>query len=124
MPVRSLGSQGLISSALGLGTMGMTMGYGPADPDGGIAAIRRAFELGITHFDTAELYGLGRGTGEQLLGRAVNDFREEVILATKFGYDLTDMTRLGRAFDSRPEHIRTVAETSLRHLGTDHIDVL
>lgn len=124
MPVRSLGSQGLTSSALGLGTMGMTMGYGPADPEGGIAAIRRAFELGVTHFDTAELYGLGSGMSEQLLGRAVKDFRDEVILATKFGYDLTDMSRLGHAFDSRPEHIRTVVEASLRHLGTDHIDVL
>jgi aryl-alcohol dehydrogenase-like predicted oxidoreductase len=125
MRKRTLGAQGLTVSALGLGTMGMTMAYGPGgDAADSIATIRRAHELGITFFDTAELYGLGEGTNEALVGEAVEGFRDEVVLATKFGFDLTDPARLGVALDSRPEHIREVAEQSLRHLRTDHIDVL
>ena len=124
LPLRTLGTQGLRVGAIGLGTMGMTLAYGAADEDGGIATIRRAHELGVTLFDTAELYGMGTGSNEQLLGRAVKGFRDEVVLATKFGYDLgnvTDPTNIG--LNSRPEHIREVAENSLRHLGTDVIDV-
>ncbi|GAA4629591.1 aldo/keto reductase [Actinoallomurus vinaceus] len=121
---RTLGTQGLQVGAIGLGTMGMTMAYGAADEPGGIATIRRAYELGVTFFDTAELYGMGTGSNEQLLGRAVKDFRDEVVIATKFGFDLSDPQKIGTAFDSRPEHIREVTENSLRHLGTDHIDVL
>jgi len=124
LPRRNLGSQGLEVGAIGLGTMGMTMAYGPADPASGIATIGRAYELGVTMFDTAELYGMGTGSNEQLLGKAVRDFRDDVVIATKFGYDLTDPSRFGMAFDSRPEHIREVTDTSLRHLGTDHIDLL
>ncbi|GLP64577.1 aryl-alcohol dehydrogenase-like predicted oxidoreductase [Streptomyces sp. SAI-126] len=123
LPHRRLGTQGLEVGAVGLGTMGMTMAYGAGDEPGGIATVRRAYELGVTFFDTAELYGLGTGSNEQLLGRAVKDVRDEVVLATKFGFDLSDPTKLG-ALDSRPEHIREVTENSLRHLGTDHIDVL
>lgn len=122
LPTRTLGTQGLAVSALGLGTMGMTMAYGAADEDGGLATIRRAFELGVTFFDTAELYG--NGSNERLLGRAVKDFRDDVVIATKFGFDLTDPQRFGIALDSRPAHIREVTENSLRYLGTDHIDVL
>lgn len=121
---RRLGTQGLEVGAIGLGTMGMTMAYGPGDEQGGIATIRRAYELGVTLFDTAELYGMGTGSNEQLLGRAVRDFRDEVVIATKFGFDLSDPANVGAVLDSRPAHIREVTENSLRHLGTDHVDVL
>ena len=125
MHTRRLGRQGLEVGAIGLGTMGMTMAYGSGgDEATSIATIRRAHELGVTLFDTAELYGMGTGSNEQLLGRAVADIRDEVVLATKFGFDLTDPANVGTALDSRPEHIREVTEASLRHLGTDHIDVL
>ncbi|MFJ4435232.1 aldo/keto reductase [Streptomyces sp. NPDC088923] len=127
LPTRTLGAQGLRTSALGLGTMGMTMAYGDtATPDerGASETIHRAHDLGITFFDTAELYGMGTGSNEQLLGRAVRGFREEVVLATKFGFDMSDPARAGVALDSRPAHIREVTENSLRYLGTDHIDVL
>jgi aryl-alcohol dehydrogenase-like predicted oxidoreductase len=124
MHTRTLGQQGLEVSALGLGTMGMTMAYGAADEAGGAATIRRAHELGVTFFDTAELYGMGTGSNEQLVGRAVKAFRDEVVIATKFGFDLSDPAAIGAAFDSRPEHIRLVVENSLRYLQTDRIDVL
>ncbi|MGV9311125.1 aldo/keto reductase [Streptomyces sp. NPDC003691] len=124
LPHRTLGTQGLAAGAIGLGTMGMTMAYGPGDEAGGTAAIHRAYELGVTLFDTAELYGMGTGSNERLLGRAVRDFRDEILIATKFGYDLSDPQNFTGALDSRPEHIREVAENSLRHLGTDRIDVL
>ncbi|MFD7512242.1 aldo/keto reductase [Streptomyces sp. NPDC059853] len=119
---RHLGSQGLRVSALGLGIMGMSMAYGASNDDESIATIRRAHELGITFFDTAELYGAGTGSNEILLGTAVRDFRDEVVLATKFGFDMTAQP-FGSGFDSRPENIRKVAENSLRHLRTDHIDL-
>jgi len=124
LPKRTLGTQGLRVGAVGLGTMGMTMAYGAGDEPGGIATIRRAHELGVTFFDTAELYGMGSGSNEQLLGRAVKDFRDEITIATKFGFDLSGPQRVGLPLYSRPEHIREVAENSLRYLGTDHIDVL
>lgn len=120
---RTLGTQGLMVGAIGLGTMGMTMAYGAPDEAGGVAAIRRAHELGVTLFDTAELYGMGTGSNEQLLGRAVKDFRDDIVIATKFGFDLSDPSNLG-PLDSRPAHIREVAENSLRYLQTDRIDVL
>jgi len=119
---RGLGTQGLEVGAVGLGTMGMTMAYGASDEPGGIATIRQAHELGVTLFDTAEFYG--NGSNERLLGRAVKDFRDEIVIATKFGFDLTDPERWGVAVDSQPAHIREVTENSLRYLGTDHIDVL
>jgi aryl-alcohol dehydrogenase-like predicted oxidoreductase len=124
MQRRNLGQQGLVSSAIGLGTMGMTMAYGAADEEGGIATIRRAHELGVTLIDTAELYGGGTGSNERLVGRAVEGFRDEMVLATKFGFVLPRGTSLAREYDSRPENIRKVTENSLRYLGTDHIDVL
>ncbi|MFI7294861.1 aldo/keto reductase [Streptomyces griseoruber] len=119
---RNLGSQGLRVSALGLGTMGMTLAYGSSNEEESIATIRRAHELGIDFFDTAELYGVGTGSNEILLGKAVKDFRDEVVLATKFGYDMTAQ-QIGAGFDSRPENIRKVAENSLRYLQTDYIDL-
>ncbi|WP_327238868.1 aldo/keto reductase [Streptomyces sp. NBC_01318] len=122
MQHRNLGSQGLRVSALGLGTMGMSMAYGASNDDEGIATIRRAHELGIDFFDTAELYGAGTGSNEILLGKAVEDFRDEVVLATKFGFDMT-APAISPAFNSRPENIRKVAENSLRYLQSDHIDL-
>jgi len=124
MQHRTLGQQGLNVSALGLGIMGMTHAYGPSDTEQNIATIRRAYELGVTFFDTAEVYGHGTGSNEQLLGRAVKDFRDKVILATKFGYDMSSDQMPNEALDSRPAHIHEVAENSLRYLQTDHIDVL
>src|SRR6201992_690999 len=124
MHTRTLGAQGLETSALGLGTMGMTMAYGTAQNDdaASVATIRRGVELGVTLCDTAELYGGGTGVNEQLVGEAVKGFRTEVTIATKFGFDMSDPTFAGR--DRRPEHIREVTENSLRHLQTDYIDVL
>ncbi|MCZ0985350.1 aldo/keto reductase [Streptomyces diastatochromogenes] len=122
MQHRPLGQQGLRVSALGLGVMGMTMAYGPSNEDEGIATIRRAHELGIDFFDTAELYGQGTGSNEVLLGKAVRGFRDDVVLATKFGFDMT-AEPFGSGVDSRPENIRKVAENSLRYLGTDRIDL-
>lgn len=116
MQHRTLGTQGLTVSAVGYGSMGTAVGYGATDDVESIAAIRRAHELGVTFFDTAEMYGWGEG--ERLLGRAVAPFRDEVVIATKFG--LTP----GFGADSRPEHIREVVEASLRNLGVDAIDVL
>jgi aryl-alcohol dehydrogenase-like predicted oxidoreductase len=124
MQQRTLGQHGLTTSAVGLGTMGMTMAYGAADEEGGIATIHRAHELGVTLIDTAELYGGGSGTNEQLVGRAVKDFRDDMVIATKFGFVLPRTAGMQREFDSRPDHIREVTENSLRYLGTDHIDVL
>jgi aryl-alcohol dehydrogenase-like predicted oxidoreductase len=124
MQYRALGEQGLEVSAEGLGTMGMTMAYGPSDDEQSLATIHRAYELGVNFFDTAELYGMGTGSNEQLLGRAVKDFRDQVIIATKFGFDLSGTKPPGMGFDSRPEHIREVTHNSLRHLQTDYIDLL
>ncbi|MFD9432022.1 aldo/keto reductase [Streptomyces sp. NPDC060002] len=122
MQHRTLGTQGLTVSAIGYGSMGLTMAYGPGDEEAGIAAIRRAHDLGVTFFDTAELYGLGTGSNEILVGKAVKDFRDEVVLATKFGFDLSDLSQ-GFGLNSRPDNIRKVADNSLRYLGVDQIDV-
>jgi aryl-alcohol dehydrogenase-like predicted oxidoreductase len=122
MQHRTLGTQGLTVSAIGYGSMGLTMAYGPGDEEAGIAAIRRAHELGVTFFDTAELYGFGTGSNEILVGKAVKDFRDEVVLATKFGFDLSDLSQ-GFGLNSRPDNIRKVADNSLRYLGVDQIDV-
>jgi aryl-alcohol dehydrogenase-like predicted oxidoreductase len=124
MRERALGRAGLTTSAVGLGTMGMTMAYGAGDEPGGIATIHRAHDLGVTLLDTAELYGGGTGSNERLVGRAVRDFRDDMVLATKFGFVLPRTENMPRYHDSRPEHIREVTESSLRHLATDHLDVL
>src|SRR5258708_3363718 len=116
LKVRRVGRQGLEAAEIGFGAMGITLAYGEADPSGGTAAIRRAHELGVTMFDTAEMYGWGEN--ERVLGAAVAPFRDEVTIATKFGF-----TR-EYGVDSRPAHIREVVENSLRFLGTDHIDLL
>lgn len=116
MQTRNLGQQGLTASSIGYGSMGTKMAYGPSNDTESITAIRRAHELGVTHFDTAELYGWGEG--EKLLGKALGPIRDEVTIATKFGFTTSFGT------DSRPDHIRDVVDASLRNLGVDHIDVL
>jgi aryl-alcohol dehydrogenase-like predicted oxidoreductase len=123
MEHRKLGEQGLEVAAIGFGTMGMTMAYGQGgDEASHIATLQKAHELGVTLFDTAELYGLGSGENEKLVGKAVHGFRDDIVIATKFGFDMDDPTRRGR--NSKPEHIKEVTENSLRYLDTDFIDVL
>ncbi len=121
MQQRKLGQQGLSVSAIGLGTMGMTMAYGPSDEAEGIATIQKAYDLGVTFYDTAELYGMGNGSNEILVGKAVAAFRQKVVIATKFGFDLTNNQVSG--VNSRPENIRKVCDNSLRYLGTDYLDI-
>jgi aryl-alcohol dehydrogenase-like predicted oxidoreductase len=119
MQTRKLGRDGLEVSALGLGCMGLSYGYGPASSnEEGIALIRAAYERGITFFDTAEAYA--QGANERLLGEAVAPFRDKVVLATKFGFK---DGRPDSGPDSRPERIRKVAEESLKNLRTDRIDL-
>jgi aryl-alcohol dehydrogenase-like predicted oxidoreductase len=120
MKTRKLGNSGLEVSALGMGCMGLSFGYGPAtDTSEAIKLIRAAFESGVTFFDTAEVYG--PYTNEQLLGEALAPFRNDVVIATKFGFK-DAMTASG--MDSRPETIRAVTEASLKRLKTDRIDLL
>ncbi|MFI0155986.1 aldo/keto reductase [Streptomyces lydicus] len=124
MQKRTLGRQGLEVSAIGYGAMGLTMAYGPTDEEAGVAALRRAHDLGVTFFDTAEMYGWGTGSNEILVGKAVRDFREDVVLASKFGVDMSvPPEQIGGALNSRPDNIRKVADNSLRYLGVEHIDV-
>jgi len=117
---RKLGSQGLEVSAIGLGCMGMSQSYGPADEAESIATLHRAIELGCTFLDTAEVYG--PYTNEALLGRALGAKRAEVTIATKFGFRIEAGKIAGT--DSRPEHIRAVVDASLQRLRTDYIDLL
>jgi aryl-alcohol dehydrogenase-like predicted oxidoreductase len=117
---RRLGSQGLEVSALGLGCMGMSQFYGTVDDAESVATIHRALELGVTFFDTAEVYG--PYTNETLLGRALVARRDRAVIATKFGWEIEGKQRGG--LDSRPAHIREAVEGSLRRLQTDHIDLL
>jgi aryl-alcohol dehydrogenase-like predicted oxidoreductase len=121
MRKRTLGNSGLEVSALGLGCMGMSSGYGPAgDEREMISLIRSAVELGITFFDTAEVYG--PFANEELVGKALSPLREQVVIATKFGFHI-DAEGKQAGLNSRPGHIREVAEASLRRLGIDTIDL-
>jgi aryl-alcohol dehydrogenase-like predicted oxidoreductase len=117
---RKLGKQGLEVSELGLGCMGMSQSYGTRNDPESIATVQRAVELGVTLFDTAEAYGVGHN--EELLGRALKGKRDQVIIATKFGFRFDDGKIVG--LDSRPQHIREVVEASSRRLQTDYIDLL
>jgi aryl-alcohol dehydrogenase-like predicted oxidoreductase len=120
MEKRKLGNSGLEVSALGLGCMGLSFGYGPAaDKTDAIRLIRTAFEKGVTFFDTAEAYG--PFTNEELLGEALEPFRDQVVIATKFGFEDGD-SKVG--LDSRPETIKAFVEASLKRLRTDRIDLL
>lgn len=119
MQNRKLGNSGLQVSAIGLGCMGLSFGYGPAtEKSAGIKLIRAAVERGITFYDTAEAYGQ---FNEELVGEAVEPFRDQVVIATKFGFK-DGITTAG--LDSSPERIRVVVEQSLKRLRTDHIDLL
>ncbi len=117
---RKLGQQGLEVSSIGLGCMGMTWAYGTADDTESMATIHRSIELGCTFLDTAEIYG--PFTNEELVGRALKGKRDQVVLATKFGFRIEDGKRTG--LNSEPKHIAEVVEASLKRLGTDHIDLL
>ena len=123
LTARTLGTQGLIVSSLGLGCMGMSQSYGaPEERDEreSIATVHRAIELGVTFFDTAEVYGPYRN--EELLARALQGRRKHVVIATKFGFRIESGASTG--LNSRPQHIREAVEGSLRRLATDHIDLL
>src|SRR3954470_8458794 len=120
MQKRKLGNSGLEVSALGLGCMGLSYGYGPAvDKQHGISLVRAAFDRGVTFFDTAEAYG--PFTNEELVGEALAPVRDRVVIATKFGFK---GGKVADGLDSRPENIRAVAEAALKRLRTDRIDLL
>lgn len=122
MKKRTLGNSGLEVSAIGLGCMGLSFGYGPAvDEQQGISLIRSAVERGVTFFDTAEVYG--PFTNEELVGEALAPFRDQVVIATKFGFKIDPETGKQIGLDSRPQHIKQVAEASLKRLKTDRIDL-
>jgi aryl-alcohol dehydrogenase-like predicted oxidoreductase len=122
MQKRKLGKNNLEVSTLGLGCMGLSFGFGPpVDKKVGIALIRAAVERGVTFFDTAEVYG--PYTNEELVGEALAPFRHEVVIATKFGFKIDPATGKQAGLDSRPEHIKEVAEASLKRLRTDVIDL-
>src|SRR5436305_932102 len=116
---RRLGRQGLEVAEIGLGVMGMSQSYGPADEGESIATLHRALELGVTLFDTAEAYG--PFTNEELLGRAIKGKRDRAVIATKFGWRFEGNRIVG--IDSRPEHVKEVADGCLRRLGIDVIDL-
>src|SRR6202048_2413474 len=122
MQKRKLGKSNLEVSVLGLGCMGLSFGFGPAvDKKEGIALIRAAGERGVTFFDTAEVYGAF--TNEELVGEALAPFRDQVVIATKFGFKIDPNTGQQAGLDSRPEHIKEVAEASLKRLKTNVIDL-
>jgi aryl-alcohol dehydrogenase-like predicted oxidoreductase len=122
MQKRKLGKSNLQVSALGLGCMGLSFGYGPAvDKQQGISLIRAAVERGVTFFDTAEVYG--PFTNEELVGEALAPFRDQVVIATKFGFKIDPITGKQAGLDSSPQHIKEVAEASLKRLRADVIDL-
>jgi aryl-alcohol dehydrogenase-like predicted oxidoreductase len=122
MQKRKLGNSGLEVSAIGLGCMGMSYGYGPAgDKNEMISLVRSAVERGVTLFDTAEAYG--PFANEELVGEALAPFREQVVIATKFGFDIEPNRQRSGGLNSRPEHIKQVAAASLKRLNTDVIDL-
>ncbi|MGH8243821.1 MAG: aldo/keto reductase, partial [Steroidobacteraceae bacterium] len=122
MQKRTLGDSGLEVSAIGLGCMGLSSGYGPAtDKSAAITVIRAAVERGVTLFDTAEVYG--PFANEELVGEALAPVRDRVIIATKFGFRIDPATGNQNGLDSRPQHIREVADASLKRLRTDVIDL-
>lgn len=120
METRNLGTQGLQVSVLGLGCMGMSYAYGQADEEESIATIHRAIELGVTFLDTAEIYGPFKN--EKLVGRAIQDRRDRVVVATKFGFEFSESEEpIG--LNSKPEHVHQVCDASLKRLGIDTIDL-
>jgi len=121
METRDLGRHGLRVSALGLGCMGMSAFYGRRDDEESVATIHRALELGVTFLDTSDMYG--PHTNEQLVGRAIADRRDEVVLATKFGIVMDPEDPSKRGINGRPEYVREACDGSLRRLAVDHIDL-
>jgi aryl-alcohol dehydrogenase-like predicted oxidoreductase len=121
MNTTALGSSGLVVSRLGLGCMGMSEFYGSTDDTESIATIHRAIELGITFFDTADMYGIG--ANEELVGRALADRRDGVVIATKFGNVRDPENAANRRIDGSAAYVRSACEASLRRLGVDHIDL-
>lgn len=122
MKTRTIGAHGLAASALGLGTMEFTGAYGPADELESIDTVRRAIDLGITLFDTADVYG--PFTGERLVGKALRERRDDVVIATKFGgAEVADDGTVVGGPNGRPEYVRLSVDRSLRNLGVDHIDL-
>jgi aryl-alcohol dehydrogenase-like predicted oxidoreductase len=122
MQKRTLGKSGLEVSAIGLGCMGLSFGYGPAvDKQEGVSLILAAVERGVTFFDTAEVYG--PSTNEELVGEALAPVRRQVVIATKFGFDIDPNTGQQRGLNSRPEHIKQAANGSLKRLKSDAIDL-
>jgi aryl-alcohol dehydrogenase-like predicted oxidoreductase len=122
MQTRKLGRSGLEVSAMGLGCMGMSFGYGPAgEKNEMISVIRAAVDRGVTFFDTAEVYG--PFMNEELVGEALAPYRDQVVIATKFGFKIAEDGKQA-GLDSRPQHIKEVTEASLKRLRTDHIDLL
>jgi aryl-alcohol dehydrogenase-like predicted oxidoreductase len=123
MERRNLGKSGLEVSVLGFGAMGMSFSYGtPGDPQEMISLLRAAVDRGVTFFDTAEAYG--PFTNEELVGEALSPVRDQVVIATKFGFDFDPGTRKQTGLNSRPEHIKQVVEAQLKRLKTDRIDLL
>ena len=123
MQTRELGRSGLDVSAIGLGCMGISQSYGtPLSKEDGVKLIRDAFERGVTFFDTAEVYGPFEN--EEVVGEALGPFRDQVVIATKFGFDIDPQARSIRGVNSRPEHVREAVEGSLKRLGVETIDLL
>ena len=121
LPTRALGRSGPTVSAQGLGCMGMSFAYGTPDHDEAVATIHRALDLGVTFFDTADMYGFGHN--EELVGRALAGRRDEVVLATKFGIHLDPDDPSARFVRGDPEYVRQACDASLKRLGVDHIDL-
>jgi aryl-alcohol dehydrogenase-like predicted oxidoreductase len=122
MQKRTLGRNGLEVSALGFGCMGLDFSYGHALPkDEAVALVRAAFDRGVTFFDTAEVYG--PFSNEEIVGEALRPVRDQIVIATKFGFDIDAKTRGNKGLNSRPEHIREAVEGSLKRLGIDSIDL-
>src|SRR6185369_13589469 len=124
MQKRKLGNSGLEVSAIGLGCMGISFGLGPGiDKKDGVQLLRAAFERGVTFFDTAEVYG--PWANEEVVGEALEPFRDQVVIATKFGFniDAAGLPQQNPPLNSRPERIKEVAEASLKRLRTDRIDL-
>jgi aryl-alcohol dehydrogenase-like predicted oxidoreductase len=123
MKMRKLGARGPEVSAIGFGCMGLNFGYAHSVPPAdGVRLIRQAFDRGVTFFDTAEVYG--PFTNEEMVGEALRSVRDQVVIATKFGFSIDPVTRKQTGLDSRPDHIRGVAEASLKRLGVETIDLL
>lgn len=121
MQTRTLGNQGLLVSAIGLGCMGMSGVYGTVDEKEAIATIHQAIDLGVTFFDTADAYGMGHN--ETLIGQAIRDRREQVVIATKFGLANISQAEMAMPAKGRPEYVRSACETSLQRLGVEVIDL-